>query len=126
MHEWAKVSVQCTTLHVVTCDYIPVHKLTPPPPQKKKKMFVAKTVLVRQRQFLFASVGLERKRTRTVFAANILFCLKFVFMYVTTYSHNIQSTPDKMKVPGDSERLPLIRRRSSPNDAPDMGKIAHL
>ena len=88
-------------------------------------MFAAKTVLVWQRQFLFASVRLERKRTRTVFAANIFF-LKFVCMYVTTYSHNIQSTPDKMKVPGDSERLALIRRCSSSNDALDMGKIADL
>lgn len=84
----------------------------------KDSSCLAKTVLVR-----FRSPGTEANK-------NCLcrkhFFLKFVCMYVTTYSHNIQSTPDKMKVPGDSERLALIRRCSSSNDALDMGKIADL
>ena len=70
----------------------------------------AKTVLVR-----FRWPGTEANKNclcRTHF-----FFKQFVYMYVTTYSHNIQSTPDKMKVPGDSERLALIRRCSSSNDA---------
>ena len=89
-------------------------------------MFVAKTVLVRFR----SQTVLVRFRSPGTEANKNCLCrkhfLKFVYMYVTTYSHNIQSTPDKMKVPGDSERLALIRRCSSSNDAPDMGEIADL